>query len=273
MSAIDIRPGGRLPILLSVPHSGRDYGDELVEQARLGRRSLERLEDPLVDLLVAGAIATGAGAVIARAPRALIDCNRAESELDPRAIRGRAGAAPTARARAGLGLIPTRLGELGDLWRAPIDEQELLARLDGVHRAYHSAIAAEIASMRRQWDQVLLLDCHSMPPRARGEPNLVVGDRHGESAAGWLSDAAVRVAQALGFEAQRNIPFAGGHVVERHGAPQQGVHALQIEVDRACYAERDLRTLGPGFGRVRTLFERLARDLGQMLSPCREAAE
>lgn len=264
--AVEIIRGDRSPVLLSVPHSGRDYSADLLDRSRLGRAILERLEDPLVDLLVAGAIDRGAGAVIARAPRALIDCNRAEDEIDPRAITGRGGEAPSARARAGLGLVPTRLAAVGELWRAPISEAELAARLDRVHRPYHAALAAELARLSRRWGEVLLLDCHSMPPRRRGEPNVIVGDRHGTSAAAWVGDAAEGIAARLGFAVARNAPFAGGHIVARHGRPASGVHAVQIEVDRSFYCLRDARTAGPGFSRVARLFEALSSELGELLA-------
>ena len=42
---------GSLPVLLSVPHSGRDYDPAVLDNAAQGRRSLETLEDPLVDRL------------------------------------------------------------------------------------------------------------------------------------------------------------------------------------------------------------------------------
>lgn len=272
--AIETRQATALPVLLSVPHSGRDYGAALLDRARLGRASLERLEDPLVDKLVAGAIGHGSGAVIMRAPRALIDCNRAEDELDPRAILGRHGSAPTARARAGLGLIPTRLAAIGDLWRAPIDEAEYERRLTLIHRPYHIAIDDALKALSQRWGEIILIDCHSMPPRPRGEANVVIGDRHGSSAAPWLSDAAQAIAERLGFAVARNAPFAGGHIVARHGRPDAGFHALQVEVDRSTYCQRDARTPGPGFGRVATLFEALATELGaQLARRWREAAE
>ena len=74
---------GVLPVLLSVPHSGRDYPAWLVELSRQGVHALRSLEDPLVDRLVWRALGTGAAAVIAQAPRAAVDCNRAEDEIDP----------------------------------------------------------------------------------------------------------------------------------------------------------------------------------------------
>jgi N-formylglutamate amidohydrolase len=267
--------GGRGgPILLSVPHSGRDYSPDLLARSRLGQPSLEQLEDPLVDRLVAGAIDRGVGAVIARAPRAMIDVNRALDELDPAAIAGRSGAPPTARARAGLGLVPTRLTGLGALWRSPIDEAELERRLAQVHRPYHAALATGMARLASRWSDVLLIDCHSMPPRRSGEANVVFGDRHGTSAASWLVEAAEGIARRRGFTVARNLPFAGGHVLERHGRPEEGLHAIQVEIDRATYCKRDARTPGPGFDRVAMLFEALVTELGALLSnPLDAAAE
>ncbi|MCY7397711.1 MAG: N-formylglutamate amidohydrolase [Sphingomonas bacterium] len=262
---VEVIAGRGGPVFLSVPHSGRDYGAELLARSRLGRASLERLEDPFVDQLVARAIDRGVGAVIARAPRAMIDVNRAVAELAPAAITGRRGEPPTARARAGLGVIPTRLGGVGELWRCPIDEDEFERRLALVHRPYHDALAAQLALLAETWSEVLLLDCHSMPPRP-GDANIVFGDRHGTSAAPWLVEAAEAIARRRGFAVARNMPFAGGHIIERHGRPRLRVHALQIEVDRATYCQRDSRTPGVGFDRVALLFEALSIELGSALS-------
>ena len=96
---------GGLPVVLSVPHSGRDYPNSLVEMAASGPRSLQSLEDPLVDRLAWRALQHGVGAVIARAPRAAVDCNRAEQEVDPSVIEGSSSRTLTARARGGW---PTR---------------------------------------------------------------------------------------------------------------------------------------------------------------------
>ncbi len=262
---VEIVAGRGGPILLSVPHSGRNYDADLVERSRLGRASLERLEDPFVDQLVAGLIDRGVGAVIARAPRALIDVNRSLDELAPVAISGRRGDATTARARAGLGVIPTRLSGLGELWRGPISEAEFDRRVALVHRPYHDALATRLALLAESWSDVLLLDCHSMPPRP-GEANIIFGDRHGTSAAPWLVGAAEAIARRRGFAVARNLPFAGGHVVERHGDPGRRIHALQIEVDRSTYCQRDLRSPGVGFDRVAMLFEALGTELGAILS-------
>ncbi|HEY0115859.1 MAG TPA: N-formylglutamate amidohydrolase, partial [Allosphingosinicella sp.] len=51
----------------------------------------------------------------------------------------------------------------------------------------------------------------------------------------------------LGFAASCNDPYAGGHVIERHGRPGERIHALQIEIDRAAYLDTGLRSPGQGF--------------------------
>jgi N-formylglutamate amidohydrolase len=121
----------------------------------------------------------------------------------------------------------------------------------------------------------ILLDCHSMPPRPSGHPQIVIGDCHGHSASRFVSAAAEDIARDHGYSVQRNIPYAGGWIVERHGAPKLKIHALQIEIDRRCYLGADLREPGPGFDRAGQFLAALATQLGQLLGAqgAAEAAE
>ena len=38
-----------VPVLISVPHAGRDYPDWLIAMCKSGAQALHALEDPLVD--------------------------------------------------------------------------------------------------------------------------------------------------------------------------------------------------------------------------------
>ncbi|HMI40743.1 MAG TPA: N-formylglutamate amidohydrolase [Sphingomicrobium sp.] len=267
-------PRNALPVLLSVPHSGRDYPDWLDRLARHGRASLEPLEDPLVDRLAWRAIADGTGAVVARAPRAAVDCNRSEMELDPAVVGLPVAGKLGVRARGGLGIVPGRTIRHGLLWRRAISPAEFEARLDAAHRPFHAAVAAALAAIKDEQGGAVLLDCHSMPPRPNGHPNIVIGDRHGHSASQLISVAAERIAGDHGLSVQRNIPYAGGWIVERHGAPKANVHALQIEIDRRCYLGADLRSPGAGFDRISHFLAALVVELGQLLmANFAEAAE
>jgi N-formylglutamate amidohydrolase len=268
-------PRGDLPVVLSVPHSGRDYPESLLDLASGGHPALASLEDPLVDRLAWRAINRGIGAVIARTPRAAVDCNRAEDEIDPSVIEGGHRERLTARARGGLGIIPARTPQFGYLWRCGVGRDQLHDRLEQAHRPYHRAIEEMIGEVVDRFGCALLLDCHSMPPPASGVPEIVFGDRRGRSSGWWVSSEALRIARDCGFEVGFNDPFAGGHVVERHGCPAGNVHALQLEIDRSLYLDPSLREPGPGFDRVTYLIETLAVRLGEHLlaQPFATAAE
>ena len=260
-------PRGDAPVLLSIPHSGRDYPDWLVEMSRSGRKSLHPLEDPLVDRLAWRAIAQGVGAVIAQCPRAAVDCNRAEDEVDPTLIgsaRNAPVARPSARARGGLGIVPSRTALHGHLWRRGMSADELELRLVQAHRPYHRAVASNLERVTQRFGCALLLDCHSMPSLPPGGAEVVFGDRYGRSAAPWVAAEACSIGAQLGFDCAVNEPFAGGHVVEHHGAPHLGVHALQVEIDRACYLGRDGQP-SVRFDEVSRLLEQLVRRLGSTL--------
>lgn len=265
-------PGPRLvpgsdawPVLLSVPHSGRDYPDWLLRLSRRGRTPLKPLEDPLVDRLLWRAQALGIGTVVAQAPRAAIDCNRAEDELDPAVISLPPGAGHDGwRVRAGLGLVPARTAQAGELWRRRIGPGELKSRIESAYRPYHQLLSDELRRLQKRHGEVLLLDCHSMPWRA-GQAELVIGDLHGRSAGAFLGELARRTAQEAGYRTALNDPYAGGHIVAAHGRPADGVHALQLELDRRCYLDVAGEGPGPEFDRASRLFEAVARTLGQAL--------
>lgn len=256
---------GELPVLLSVPHSGRDYPDWLLAMSSAGRTSLKALEDPFVDRLIWRAQQRGCSAVVARAPRAALDCNRAEDEVDPSVIDGARRGRVTARARGGLGIVPARTQQHGYLWRRAISQAQLEERIEQVHRPYHRAIERELGVLLERFGCALLLDCHSMPPPPAGVPPVIFGDCRGRTADEWLSREALAIAQGCGFHARLNDPFAGGHVIERHARPAGGVHALQIELDRRCYLDEALNRPGAGFDKAALLIETLAVELGEAL--------
>lgn len=267
----------RLPVLVAVPHAGRAYPPEVTARMRDPALAQLRLEDRYADRLgVAIARETGASLLIAHAPRALLDLNRAEDDVDwdmieggrpddiPRTVHGQRS---NSRARSGLGLVPRRLPGSGEIWRGRLPPAELAARVEGIHRAYHAALAAELARISEMWGAALLIDLHSMPPlrAAEGEtqaPVVVVGDRFGASCHPALTGRALAHCEQRAIPAAQNRPYSGGYVLDRHGAPQAGVHAMQIEVCRATYLDRQLSEPGAGLPAIAAMLVGLVRELG-----------
>lgn len=272
-----VSPSG--PVVLAVPHAGRDYPAALQAMAAVPLARLEALEDRHADLLVTQATAASAITFVARRARCWIDLNRDEREVDAAMIDPPPAAAAlsaSARVRGGLGLIPRRLQGLGELWRGRVEAEDLAGRIARDHRPWHTALGEALEQARARFGAALLLDCHSMPPLSgKGEAaDIVLGDRFGRSAASRIVERLAATAEAQGFRVAFNSPYAGGHALDRHGAPARGIHAVQIEVDRRLYLEADLRTPGPGLARVQALIAALAvAGADELAAPLGLAAE
>lgn len=272
------RPAGApIPVLVAAPHGGRTYPADITARMRDAEFAALRLEDRHVDRLADTIAAqTGAALLVAHAPRAMLDLNRAADDMDWSMVREGApgGAAHTAanrRARSGLGLVPRRLPGLGEIWKARMTRDELDGRIGGVHGPYHQALATALEDLRDQWGAVLLVDLHSMPPlRARhaGERpgEFVLGDRFGASCAHRLVATAFDWFERHGRVALHNRPYAGGYVLDRHGAPARGVHALQVEVCRSSYLDARMAEPSARFAGVARTLAGLVRALAGEVS-------
>lgn len=267
------RPRGLpIPVLIAAPHGGRDYPGKLVDRMRRPDYSMLRLEDRHIDsLAVEVARQTGAMLLVAHAPRAMLDLNRASDDVDWHMVSG--GAPPEARhslanrrARSGLGLVPRRLAGLGEIWKGQIAPEDLDARIEGIHRPYHQQLGHALEELRDRWGAALLVDMHSMPPLKPRHPGerpaeFVLGDRFGASCDGMLVARAFRFLAAHGRPAAHNRPYAGGYVLDRHAASARGIHAVQLEICRATYLDRQLAEPGAGMAAVANLVAGLVREL------------
>lgn len=271
---------GRWPIVMASPHSGREYPAAFLAASRLSLLQLRRAEDPYVDALLDGV--DGVPVLRARHGRAFLDLNRAEDELDPAMFDGAPPFTPrsTDRVAAGLGVLPRVAAQGLDIYRRRIAPSEARVRLAALHRPWHDRITELLARAQARHGHAILIDCHSMPqPTGIMPPQIILGDRHGSSASPALVAVIEQHFRAAGWRVGRNVPYAGGHTTEFHGAPLAGIHAVQIEIDRTLYMDAHRLTRHGGFAAVADCMTGLAAllvaqapglDLGPAL---REAAE
>lgn len=236
-------------VVFASPHSGRVYPADMIARARVDARVLRSSEDAFVDLLLAAAPASGAPLVTTEVPRAYVDFNRAETELDPALIQGAPRSGVNPRVQAGLGVIARVVANGRPIYPGMLTRAEAEARLEACWRPYHAALRGLLEAQRQSFGQALLIDVHSMPHDAVGSavggtggrsgrrPQIVLGDRHGASCRPGVLDRIEAAFTAEELTVARNTPFAGAYVAQAYGRPGQGVSVVQIEIDRALYMD------------------------------------
>lgn len=267
------------PVILSVPHGGRDYPLALRAALRVPVAALVPLEDRHVDA-VALAAHRGEAMLIQRRARAWIDLNRSEQERDPAIDDGvtrKSMPLMSAKLRGGLGLVPRRVAGAGEIWARRLDGDEVMARILEDHRPYHAALRDALARARARFGAAVLLDLHSMPPLAPGQAaaGMVIGDRFGRSAAARFVHRIETEAMASGIRTALNAPYAGGHILETQGRPATGIHAIQIEIDRSLYLDAALDRPGDGLAATARILRRIIGAVADeaLTAPAAIAAE
>jgi N-formylglutamate amidohydrolase len=261
--------------VFSSPHSGAEYPPSFLARSRLDRLQIRSSEDAFVDELFAAAPESGAPLLAARVPRACVDLNRAPDELDPALIVGASRRAVNPRIAAGLGVIPRVVAEGRAIMDGKLPLAEAERRIASFYWPYHTCLRRLIEDQRVLFGQAVLLDCHSMPhdalasaPSVWGRrPNVILGDRFGASCDRWLIEAATDAFRAAGFVVARNAPFAGGYITQHYGRPTGGIHALQIEIDRALYMDEVRVERLPVFDEIRARIGQVVGQLARLAGP------
>ncbi len=247
------------PFVFCSPHSGRIYPQALLDISRLDAQTLRRSEDCYVDELFGGVTQLGAPLLAARFPRAYLDVNREPYELDPELFSEplpEFANAQTMRVIGGLGTIARVVSETDEIYDRPITLAAAFERIDRLYRPFHAALASLLDEARRRFGYAVLVDCHSMPSASISQPltsrpDFVLGDRFGVSCDPRFVRELRSITRDAGYQTQLNRPYAGGFITEHYGRPLDGVHALQIEINRGLYLNERTFERGRRFHHVR----------------------
>lgn len=276
------------PAVFNSPHSGKHYPADLLRMTRLSPAALRKSEDCYIDELFMSCVDHGAPLLRALVPRAYIDLNREAFEFDPRMFACELPGymnTSSPRVAGGLGTIPRLVAEGEEIYRERLSLADALARVETIYRPYHRTLNALLQEVLNNTGTVLLLDCHSMPsnaisfisPRHQPSVDVVIGDRYEASCPAEITGFVEELLRAQGLRVVRNKPYAGGFITEHYGNPAAGLHAIQLEINRALYMDER------SFARIDS-FDRLAADLEWLsdrlagipleeLRPYRSAAE
>jgi N-formylglutamate amidohydrolase len=278
----------RLPAVFNSPHSGRTYPKSFLRRSRLDALTLRRSEDCYVDELFSAVGALGCPLLRANFPRAYLDLNREPYELDPAMFDGRLpefANTSSMRVAGGLGTIPRIVSEHEEIYDRPLSFEEAEARIEQFYRPYHRTLAQLVASTAERFGGCLLVDCHSMPssaaPQAAGgsrvRADVVLGDRFGATSAAAITGALEQAFANEGLSVVRNKPYAGGFITQSYGRPREGLHSIQVEINRAIYVDEAALRPNANFAVVKAAIaaalRRFLDNLPDFIAPRRIAAE
>jgi N-formylglutamate deformylase len=220
------------PLLVSMPHVGTALPPAIAARLADAARAVpdtdwhvDRLYDFLAEL--------DATVLTARWSRLVIDLNRPPdgASLYP-------GQATT-------GLCPAELFDGTPVYRdgrGPADG-EIPERRAAYWQPYHDALATELARLKARHGRVLLWDAHSIAaeiprlfPGRLSDHN--IGTARGASCAKGMGEAVLAAAQAFpAYSAVLNGRFVGGYITRAYGRPEQGIHAVQLELSQSAYMD------------------------------------
>ncbi len=233
-----------LPIVISVPHAGLRVPEIRKELMQLPRSVFLRDVDyrideiwrPLADELDLSFIKS-------EVHRYAIDLNRAPTQVEGHSVQG----LPKDEAKKPKGLfwIESTRGESlgGSAPFAPLSREVYTSLVDAIHTPYYAFIHEELERVKARFGYAIFIDGHSMPSKGtsfHADPNsiradLVPGDDQGRACAPAVLQAAMETAATHGFSMRPNDPYSGGNITRHFGRPADGIHALQIEVNRHVY--------------------------------------
>lgn len=225
--AYDFIPGTS-PLLISMPHVGTELMPEVAAGLAAPARGLCDTDWHL-PLLYDFAQALGASVLIARWSRFNIDLNRPSDDKP-------------LYATATTGLYPDVLFD-GTPMFEPGKEPSKEARaryLAEIWQPYHDKIETELAAKKKQHGFAVLFDAHSIkgnvPRLFEGDlPDFNIGTNSGASCEPALTDKLATACDAPGYRHVVNGRFKGGHITRAYGQPENGVHAVQLELAQRTY--------------------------------------
>jgi N-formylglutamate deformylase len=244
---------GETPLLISIPHDGRELAAGMVERMTDEGRALPDT-DWHVRQLYQFASTLGAGIIAANYSRYVVDLNRPASDdaLYP--------------GQLSTGLCPMRTFAGAEIYRDEegIREAEQQQRVEAYWRPYHTKIENELSVIRERYGYALLWDAHSIRTKVPGLfngalPELNIGTSDGSSCAPALEQAVATEAAKSTYTNVLNGRFKGGHITRHFGRPHENMHAIQLELAQHCYMDEGSGRYDP------VLAARLANTLQAML--------
>ena len=220
---------GDTPILISIPHDGRELAPGQAERMTEEGKALPDT-DWHVRRLYEFASDLGANVLAARYSRYVVDLNRPADD------------AALYEGQVSTGLCPVQTFDGKPIYSVRPDNGEQAQRIAAYWHPYHDKMQTELGRLVERHGHVILWDAHSIasevPRLFDGElPAFNIGTNAGTSCHPSIESATWQAAEASDYSAVLNGRFRGGYITRQYGNPGDGVHAIQLELAQKHYMD------------------------------------
>lgn len=249
----------RYPLVVSVPHAGRHFPPEFLQNTRLSENQLRGNEDLFVDELVEPVANQGIPVLRMNIARSFIDVNRDKIELDAKMFYDYPEdkiAIENNRCRFGLGLIHRIDVENHLIYDGLLSYAEVQERIKNVYDVYHKRLQQLINKCYKKFGFCCVLDCHSMPSKIckiiPESPHIdfCLGDLFSQSCPSEYTAFLQNSLTGRGYTATANVPYSGAFTTFNYCQPRKKIYTLQMEINREIYAKEDKRQKSADFQKV-----------------------
>lgn len=246
----------KFPLVVSVPHSGTVFPSSFLDNIAFDEKTLRRNEDLLVDRLLQTVADVGLSMIKANVSRVFVDLNRDRLELDPSMFYNypkEKDVLYDKHCRVGLGVVHRINFRREPLYRGLLDYHEVEERLRNVYDVYHKRLKQIVDRCVRKFGFCLVLDCHSMPSKIcsiiddRSGIDICLGNLFSQSCPQEMSDFLAGQFWSKNYKVEFNCPYSGAFITFNYCQPRRKMYTLQIEINRALYADEEMLKANENF--------------------------
>jgi len=224
---------GDSPLLISVPHDGREIPPDIAQWMTPAALAIPDT-DWHVARLYEFCNELKANMIVATYSRYVIDLNR--SSTDEALYKG----------QVSTGLCPAKTFSGADIYRdgSAVSDAERKRRVAAYWQPYHEQLEGRLQQLQERFGYALLWDAHSIPSHVPslfpGElPILNIGTNNGGSCPAHVRDAVAAIAMSSTYSTVTDGRFRGGFITRNYGSPEKNQYAIQLELAQRGYMDED----------------------------------
>ncbi len=219
------------------------------------KKELILMTDSYTPELFAGIAISGGLALVNNFSRLVVDPERFEKDEEE------------IMASRGMGAIYTKTAYQQSL-RKDLSEKEKEEMLVAYFRPYHEALRNEVQKMLEQFEQCLIIDCHSFPSKplpyeldqSINRPDICIGTDPFHTPNGLIT-LIQSFCEASGINVAIDKPFAGTYVPLTHLGKDKRVASIMIEVNRSLYMDEKTGDRSIQFSRTKDMIDDLINEV------------